>query len=336
MKSIRTITVLAQSLQSLARAADAEKRYPALESLLCRGRHFQIESKSPDHFRFKLFGIEAEGELPIAALTRAADRREKPGRNQYWLRLDPVTLWADMARVVMTNHGFADLDEYERNEVENVVRSVLREEGIVLQSDHPERWCIALDEPLEFDFTPLEEALGMDQAEALPEQSQALHWRRIMSEIQIALHASQVNERRRTKGLQAINSVWFWGGGFIPAVSKQGVFNTVFSDNPVSCGLAVINECRLRKQTEAEATDFSRDGPSVLVDWAVQSGDQKQELDRLERFVQRLLARVRDGSVELVFYCGKSEGWRYGRGSGRKFWRSRHPLARISFSSSPA
>jgi len=335
-KSMRTITVLAQGLQPLALAADAEKRYPALETLLSRGRHFRMESKSPDHFRFKLFGIEPQGELPIASLTRAADQREKPGQHQYWLRLDPVTLWADMARVVMASHGFADLNEFERNEVENVVRSVLREEGIALQSDHPERWCIALGEPLKFSFTPLQQTLGMDLAEVLPEQPESLHWRRIMNEIQIALHASSVNVRRRQNGQQTINSVWFWGGGFIPNAGKKGVFNTVYSDNPVTRGLAIISDYRLRKQTEAEEVTFSHDGQSVLVDWTVRSRDTELELDRLERFVKRLLGKVRGGSIELVFYCGKSEGWRYGRSSGRRFWRYRRPLGKNCFSSVPA
>ncbi len=329
---IRAITVLAQGLQSLACAADDKKRYPALETLLSRGSHFRVESKSPDHFRFKLFGIEPQGELPIASLTRAADQRKNPGQHQYWLRLDPVTLWADMARVVMTSHGFADLDEFERNEIENVVRSVLREEGIVLQSDHPERWCIALREPLKFGFTPLEDALGMDLAEVLPEQPESLHWRCIMNDIQIALHASSVNVRRRQIGRQAINSVWFWGGGFIPSISKQGVFNTVYSDNPVTRGLAVISDSRLRGQMEAEDANFSHDGQASLVDWTVKSRDPKKELDRLERFVKRVLGRVRGGSTELVFYCGKSEGWRFERSSGRKFWRYRRPLGRNCFS----
>jgi len=335
-RPIKTITVLAQGLQPLACAADDKRRYPALETLLSRGSHFRSESKSPDHFRFKLFGIEPEGELPIASLTRAADQGEKPGQNQYWLRLDPVTLWADMARVIMTSHGFADLDEFERDEVENVVRGVLREEGIVLHSDHPERWCIALGEPLEFGFAPLEDALGMDMAAVLPEQPESLHWRRIMNEIQIALHASSVNVRRRQNGQQPINSVWFWGGGFIPNIGKQGVFDTVYSDNPVTRGLAIISDNRLRKQTEAEEVKFSHDGQSVLVDWSLRSHDSKQELDRLELFMERLLGKVRGGSIELVLYCGKSEGWRYGRSSGRRFWRFRRPLCKNCFSSLPA
>ncbi len=294
-----------------------------------------MESQSPDHLRFKLFGIEPEAELPIASLTHAADQGANPGQHQYWLRLDPVTLMVDMSRVVMTSHGFAGRDELERNELEKVVRSVLHEQGIVLHCDHPERWCIALDEPLNFGFTPLEDALGMDLAEVFPEHPDALHWRGIINEIEIALHASSLKLRRRQKGQQAINSVWFWGGGFIPDVGAQGVFDTVYSDHPVTRGLAVINDCRFRKQPEVKPVNFNHDGQSILVDWTLKSRDPKQELDRLERFVQQLLGQVRDGSIELVFYCGKNEGWRYGWWSGRRFWRFRQPLGEILFSSLP-
>ena len=335
-KTIRTITVLAQGLQTLARAAGDKKRYPALETLLCRGRLFRTKSQSPDHLRFKLFGIEQEGELPIGSLIRAADQGENPGQHQYWLRLDPVTLMVDMARVVMIGHGFAGLGELERNEVAKVVRSVLHEHGMVLHCAHPERWCIALDEPLNFSFTPLEETLGMDLAEVLPDHPESLYWRGIINEVEIALHAGSLNLRDRPKGQLAINSVWFWGGGFIPDVGKQEVFDTVYSDHPVTRGLAVISDCRLRNQPEVQQLNFNHDGQSILVDWTVISPDPKHGLDRLEHLVQQLLAMVRDGSTELVIYNGKNKGCRYRRSSGRKFWRYRHPLGKISFSSLPA
>jgi hypothetical protein len=334
--SKKTITVLAQGLQPLALAAGAENRYPALEMLLSRGHRFLTDSKSPDHFRFRLFGIEPEGVLPVAALTQAGDRYVNPGQNQYWLRLDPVTVWADMARVVMTSFGFADLDEFERNEIENVVRAVLDEEGIVLHADHPERWCIALGEPLTFGFTPLEDALGVDMAEVLPEQPESLHWRRIMNEIQIALHASPVNVRRRQIGRQEINSIWFWGGGFIPDASQHGVFETVYSDNPVTRGLAIINDSQLRKQRDIGAANFSKDGQSILIDWLVKSRYALEELESLERLVDRLLRHVRGGSMELVLYCGKNEGWRFRRASSKKFWRRCRPLGKVCSASSPA
>jgi hypothetical protein len=304
-------------------------RFPALETLLSRGRHFRAEAQSPDHFRFNLFGVQSDGELPIAALTRAGDAAAKPDPDQYWLRTDPVTLWADVARVAMASHGFADLDEFERNEIENSVRSVLLEEGIHLHADHTERWCIALGEPLSFEFTPLEEALGMDLAEAMPEQAEALHWRRIMNEIQIALHACPVNVRRRQSGKQQINSVWFWGGGFIPDASRHGVFDTVYSDNPVSRGLAAINDCRLQHLGGADDAEFSKNGQSILVDWSAGSGNPYAALESLENLAGHLLEDVRRGAGEIEIYCGKYNGWRFRKRSVGRFWCRIRSLAEI-------
>jgi len=323
------VTLLVQDLQGLAKFLKTDHRFPALEMFLSRGSHFNAVAQSPDHLRFSLFGVQTDGELPIAALTRAGDGAHKPDPHQYWLRTDPVTLWADMARVVMTSYGFADLDEFERNEIEDCVRTVLLEEGVHLHADHTERWCIALGEPLGFRFTPLEQALGMDMAEAMPEQPESLYWRRIMNEIQIALYACPVNIRRRQSGQQEINSVWFWGGGFIPDASRHGAYDTVYSDNPVSRGLATINDCRLKHQNEADAVDFSADGQFIMVDWSPGSGDPYRELELLESLAGNLLENVRSEATELEIYCGELYGWHFRKGSARKFWRRVRSLAEI-------
>jgi hypothetical protein len=315
-------------------AAAPGRRYPALETILARGRNFSAPADSPDHFRFSLFGIEAQGALPVAALTRESDAQEKPKPQQYWLRSDPVTLWADMARLFMVSHGLADLDEFERNEIENTVRSVLLEQGIHLHADHQERWCIALGEALDFSFTPLDEVLGKDLSEFAQEQPKALFWRRVTSDIQIALHSCPVNVRRRSQGLREINSVWFWGGGFIPPASNEAVFDTVYADNPVSRGLASINDCRICPRAESEWVEFSRAGPSILVDWdtnreEAQPEDVDQELDALENLSRPLLQQVRQDELDLVLFCGNHHGWHFSRADGRKFWRRRRHLAEI-------
>ena len=317
----RTLTLLVEDLRPLIDAVKADRRFTALETVLSRGDHFNAQADSPDHFRFQLFGMEADGQLPVAALTRAGDFSGSPAPDRYWLRTDPVTLWADMARVVVTGHGLADLDAYERNEIENTIRSVLLQESIELHADHPERWCIALEEPVGSNFTPLGEALGMDLAEAMQENPESKHWRRIMNEIEIALHSCPVNSRRRQAGLQQINSVWFWGGGFLPDASGLASFDTVYSDQPVSRGLASIHDCRLHPQDAFSADRLCDDGQSILIDWTVNPAEPEVSLGQLETLVGTTELELRANTDELLLYCGRRDGWRFNRKSKRRFWR---------------
>ena len=321
------ITLLVEEFRQMVGALDGENRFPALEMVLSRGRACRIESASANHLRFALFGIEPDGDLPVAALTHVSDRKKKALQNNYyWLRSDPVTMWADMAKVFMTSHGFADLNPYERNEIENCIRSVLLDEGVDFHSDHPERWCIALNEPLQFDFTPLDDALGMDVADALPQHPEARFWRRILNEIQVALHNCPVNIRRRQSGKQEINSVWFWGGGFIPDAAPHDLIDTVYSNNPVTRGLAIINDCRLQKQGWAGNGNFSRDGRTVLVDWVPASQYAAEELEQLEGLVRQLLKLADQGRIALTLFDGSGEGRLYDRSARRRFWRRKAPL----------
>jgi len=322
------VTLLIEDLRPLVESVPAEIRCPALERVWSRGEASHLNTPTANHLRFSLFGIKPEGQLPIAALTHVNDRRERTRREYYWLRADPVTMWADMARVFMTNYGFADLDPFERNEIEICVRDVLQEEGIDLHADHPERWCIALGRPIEFGFTPLDEALGMDVADALPDHPEARYWRRILNEIQVALHHCPVNVRRRALGKREVNSVWFWGGGFMPDAAEHHVMDTVYSENAVSRGLAIINDSHVKARLEALESDYANDGRVVLIDWDTGPGEAIDELMLLEKLVDRLTRRADHKQLVLTVFDGAGHGRLYGPHTRRRFWHRRRPLSR--------
>jgi hypothetical protein len=320
------ITLLVEDFQSLVSATGQALRLPSLEQVFSRGRTCRIDSPTANHLRFALFGIDSVGELPVAALTHVSDRKKAQRGNYYWLRTDPVTMWADMAQVFMTSYGFADLDPYERNEIENCIRNVLLEEGIDLHSDNPERWCIALSEPLEFDFTPLNEALGMDVADALPSHPEARYWRRILNEVQVALHNCPVNMQRRQSGKHEVNSVWFWGGGFIPEATPHYLIDTVYSNHPVTRGLAIINDCRLKNLDQAGLGEFSRDGRSVLIDWMPVTRFAQEELEQLDVLVRQLLQSLEEDTTGVTLLDGSGRGRFFDRKARRRFWRRRASL----------
>lgn len=320
------VTLLIEDLRGLAGAVDGSLRYPSLERIWSRGQVCRLAAPSPDHLRFQLFGMEAEDQLPVAALTHINDASPDSAEQYYWLRVDPVTMWADMAQVVMASYGFADLDPVERDEVELCVRDVLQLEGIDLRVNHPERWCIALRQPLDFSFTPLNDALGADVADTLPDHPEARFWRRILNEIQIALHHCPVNVRRRAQGLQEINSVWFWGGGFLPDPAPACGPETVYADGAVSRGLAILGDCRIRPLAAIADSDLRQDGGTVLIDWGRRTQDAASQLAELEALSGELARAVDRARCELRLYEGGGEGRGYDRSRRRRFWRRSRPL----------
>lgn len=54
---------------------------------------------------------------------------------------------------------------------------------------------------------------GCNPLDVLPAGAAAARYQALLSEIQMTLHDSGVNQRREDQGLRAINSLWIWGGG---------------------------------------------------------------------------------------------------------------------------
>jgi hypothetical protein len=52
--------------------------------------------------------------------------------------------------------------------------------------------------------------------EFMPSGDGADGYRRLTSEVEMALHDHEVNLRRQSTGLQPVNGLWFWGGGCAP------------------------------------------------------------------------------------------------------------------------
>jgi hypothetical protein len=205
-------------------------------------------------------------------------------------------------------------------------------------------------------FTALDDALGTDVFESLPEGEAGRPWRRLVNEMQMALHALPANEALRAQGLAGINGCWLWGGGSLPAASGHKAFNCVYSIDPVTSGLARLQQIGLWSldelsrltpllQGQKQPDEARRRGASpdpdksgvnpllqgrILVDWAVPAAAANAGLlltpDSLENLCAIAVAGIKrsGGSIELhtpEFHC------RMVAQDLRKFWRRPKPLA---------
>lgn len=320
------LTLLVEDLAALAAAADGVQ-CPALERCLARGRRLPVKGDgNVDSLRLELFGAAHDGPVPVAALTAVADNLAEVGDNRFWLRIDPVTLTADLTRVFVTAHGLADIGEADRAALRECVRATLAETGHALENGHPDRWLIASPESPGCRFMRLDDALGLDLAEALPKVAEGREWRRLLTELQVALHNADFNARRRAAGQREINGAWIWGEGRLPERIPAGGFDRVLSDHPVSRGLASLAGIAIEAADDAEEIARMEPGSRVLLDWPTGRSGASRELARVERMVGTLLTDVRRGRLELTLLDGSGAGWRLESAELRRVWRRRRPL----------
>lgn len=60
-------------------------------------------------------------------------------------------------------------------------------------------------------------------------------YRNLISEVEMSLHDHEINLRRQNEGLQPVNCLWFWGGGYAPEQCTVP-HPPLFSNNPLLKG----------------------------------------------------------------------------------------------------
>ena len=72
-------------------------------------------------------------------------------------------------------------------------------------------------------------------SEHLPDGDGSARFRNLTSEVEMALHDHEVNQRRESEGQPPVNSLWIWGGGIAPE-QRTEPHPPLFSDDPLLRG----------------------------------------------------------------------------------------------------
>ncbi|HLA75286.1 MAG TPA: hypothetical protein VJM76_05190, partial [Gammaproteobacteria bacterium] len=212
-----------------------------LEILLARSARSACATNT-NTLLFELFGVEADSErLPIAPLTYASDTGSAPPG--WCLRADPVYMRADSDRVFLMGNDFLSVHPHEAEALASELAPLLQEYGGQLSTPSPKRWYLDLPRDPGIYGQDLQSVRGCDIHRFLASESQgsenAKLWRRILNEVQMVLHGSPVNTAREARGELPINSLWFWGGGRLPAAGAQHLVQAC-TNNIVGLALAQL------------------------------------------------------------------------------------------------
>lgn len=310
-------------------------RLPALELLVARGRATHVDAGSLEEWLAEAFSIE---ELPLAvgALSVHATS-EETDRDTSWSRADPVhlRLGAEGPMLVPatgmkiakdeTDRLLASLNEHFRGRASFVAPG-------------SGAWCVRTSFQDDFAGAAPVDLAGQAVDARLPGARQAA----FLNEIQMVLHDHPANRDREARGAPAVNSVWLWGSGKLPA-SAEGPWHSMTSNEPLAAGIAKLAGMRARS-LPANGADWLERAPEegrhlVLLDQlrgALTLGGAEahaalaRDLDA--EWFTPLMEALRADRIGMVTLHVPEAGasWETTRSDLRRFWRRIRPLAAMA------
>ena len=310
-----------------ARATFAGYDFPR-DVALALGRSDAVAADPGDAAQLQRHFALASRAWPVAALTRAVDGSD--AGDAKWLRADPAWIRPDIngARLFAVGEGLR-LSREDADALLPALRPLFGDAGMPIDAPHPSRWYLRIAHGASLpSFADPAEALGSDLGDATVEagiQSEdgpdGRRWRALLSEAQIVLHNHPWNARRAAEGKPPVNSLWFWGGGPLPA--RVGADSrAVHADDALLGGLAtcagIVLAPALPRMPASGGGDALfdlraiRDAEALADDW-----------------LRPALRRTREGglqAVQLDFADGTV--LRMAPAQRRRFWR--RPQARLA------
>jgi hypothetical protein len=313
--------------------AGALPRLPALELLLARGARLRKPGLALEEWLLDTWNVH---DCAVAPLTLLADGGEPAAST--WLRADPVLLRFEGKHIRLLDHHHFDLETAEADSLIESLNRHFAQDGIAFMSPQPKRWYARIpsdDLPL---ATPLWKVAGKSILEHLPQSQGRRDWKALANEIQMLLFDHPVNAARESRGAPAVNAVWLWGAGGLPAATVKP-FNLILSDLPLARGLAMNSRAVIRPLAPAFAA-FSSTEDSVLIvlhqlTKILRTGDADSlspALTRIEEdWIVPALAALRNGQIDTLRLCLPSQtvtlDCRIRRSDLLKFWRRPRALA---------
>ncbi|MFT6875810.1 MAG: hypothetical protein ACJAZF_001926 [Granulosicoccus sp.] len=125
---------------------------------------------------------------------------------------DPIHLQPDRDTAKLLPAEMLDLSEEEAERLLMDINAFLLADNMVLSRRQGLGWYLSGMDASQLESFPPSFLANRNASAYLPEGEDSGQWRRLMTELQMLLHAHPVNEEREQLGKQPVNSLWFWGG----------------------------------------------------------------------------------------------------------------------------
>lgn len=304
---------------------------PAIDLVLSRGRREHEPSADDLSIGLTQGLLQRFGAAASAPYARAAD---DPGwdRRGLVMHADPVHLRPDRDQLRLFDARHLGISDAEAVALAHEVNAHLAEDGLRLVTPVASRWYLELDQPPEIETSPLEAVIGRHIDGFLPTGADAGRWAALMTELQMLLFQSPVNQRRQQQGRPAVNALWISGLGRWQPLPKHPRWSRLCADQALARGLAAAAGLEVLPG----AAQADQPGSLVVAD---DLGDSLLDADadlweaavgRLETRLAGALSALRAGRVDAIEVdLGDRRRWQLRRGDVRRFWRRSPSLMRL-------
>ena len=296
-----------------------------LLQVLSRADHARSSDVKFDEYLLGACGIkvESDGYVSQAAVLAYADSgliNSVP-----ILCSDPVFLKGDPSRLMLFDAESIGINKSEADSLVAVLNDFFRRDGLKIWYKDPRRWFIeglndttyAGTSPTKLTGTPLEP--DMASRKALGGLG------RIMTEAQMVLHDCEVNKRRLREEKPPVNSIWLWGAGKQPVVSKPKI-TAVFTNDYFSTSCAKLSGLLVRGLEDIDLS-MIRDGARGLV--AIPPRYNLRETNLiLHRVITHAVSSLKSGALANLLVVSDRNTFLLDRRMLRRFWRRKKSLMR--------
>lgn len=148
---------------------------------------------------------------------------------------DPVYLEPELDRLRLHALTQDDLQVHELRRLVDHLQATLGSSGGAGFARIGRYSYLTADAPLATSTHPTQQVHLCVPTDYLPGGAERAAHRRLLSEIEMALHDHPVNAERESDGRPVINSLWIWGGGYAPQ-AVAGELPPLYANDPLLRG----------------------------------------------------------------------------------------------------
>ncbi|HEX7811505.1 MAG TPA: hypothetical protein VF460_06315 [Burkholderiales bacterium] len=299
-------------------------RYPALERLLARGHASSVDCAAMTAWLCGRFGVGRQLDWPGAPIALQGEG-EDPGR-EFWFRATPVHLRVQRDQLVLLPPALLAVTQAEAQAMMETLNRHFSADGLLFTAPHPQRWYLRTPAIPELHTVPLDAAIGRDINRLLPTGGDRMRYHHLFNEMQMLLHDHAVNESRERSDLLAINSIWFWEGGTLPAPASPS-WRVVIGDDPLLKGLGRLADIPVASLSAGLALPETGDTIVVLPESpAGDAANWRAHMEKMEQeWIRPILQKLRSGEIQrleiVTVDSGQARGWAVASRDLLKFWK---------------